>query len=287
ASFTDTENWYLMMEYIQGQTLEEYQQKQPDGHLSESETAQIGQNLARILQNLHQFFGMHIVFRDVKPANIMITPDRKLYLIDFGITRIFKQGKRKDTTPLGSPGYAPPEQYGRAQTDGRADIYSLGVTLQTLHTGRDPLDLAQGEPARNPRQLSRPFHTLLTAMLEADAARRPTTMQEVSQRLGWIAALGYGNKLRASLSTTLGVFLSLFMMMPIAMSASVMLQGLGFLLFFVWIGLGGLIIGVNTRRKHAGKKSIDGLFFSIGFGIGFILGVVIILIILFSMVSPH
>lgn len=67
------------------------------------------------------------------------------FLIDFGIARTFLPGKAKDTTLLGSPGYAPPEQYGRSQTDQRSDIYSLGATLQTLLTGRDPLELRNQE----------------------------------------------------------------------------------------------------------------------------------------------
>ena len=57
-----------------------------------------------------------IVFRDLKPANIMLTPDGRLYLIDFGIARFFKPGQIKDTAPFGSSGYAAPEQYGKAQT---------------------------------------------------------------------------------------------------------------------------------------------------------------------------
>jgi serine/threonine protein kinase len=124
----DAENWYLIMEYIEGQTLEEYLRAAPGGYLPEEEVAKIGEELAYMLQTLH-FSQPFAIFRDVKPANVMITPRGKLYLIDFGIARFFTPGKTKDTTPFGSPGYASPEQYGRAQTDQRADIYSLGATL--------------------------------------------------------------------------------------------------------------------------------------------------------------
>src|SRR5205807_1367773 len=75
-----------------------------------------------------------IIFRDLKPANIMRTPTGQLYLIDFGIARYFKPGQPKDTVALGSLGYAAPEQYGKAQTTPRADIYSLGAVLHQFLT---------------------------------------------------------------------------------------------------------------------------------------------------------
>ncbi|OQA14714.1 MAG: Serine/threonine-protein kinase PknB [bacterium ADurb.Bin363] len=68
----------------------------------------------------------------------MIDHKENLKLIDFGIARLFKAGKNSDTIYLGTPGYAPPEQYGKSQTDARSDIYSLGATLHYLTTGRDP-----------------------------------------------------------------------------------------------------------------------------------------------------
>lgn len=182
---TDPENWYLVMEYVDGQTLEDYLCHAPDESLSERETLNIGIELAQILQELHSV-DPPIIFRDVKPANIMITPERELYLIDFGIARVFTPGKTKDTTPLGSPGYAPPEQYGRAQTDQRADIYSLGATMQTLFTGRDPVELAAGEPSRNPKKLSRAVQKLLDDMMEPDLAKRPPDLGKVKRRMEFI-----------------------------------------------------------------------------------------------------
>src|SRR5258708_11953752 len=174
----DAENWYLIMEYIEGQTLEEYLRAAPGGYLPEEEVAKIGEELAHMLQTLH-FSQPFAIFRDVKPANIMITPRGKLYLIDFGIARFFTPGKTKDTTPFGSPGYASPEQYGRAQTDQRADIYSLGATLQTLLTGRDPQELAQGETSLNPDSPSPGLRGLLDQMLNPEPERRPPDLRKV------------------------------------------------------------------------------------------------------------
>ena len=79
-----------------------------------------------------------IIFRDLKPANIMLTPTGHIYLIDFGIARHFKPGQTKDTVAFGSAGYAAPEQYGKAQTTTQADIYSLGATLHHLLSGQRP-----------------------------------------------------------------------------------------------------------------------------------------------------
>ena len=75
-----------------------------------------------------------IIFRDLKPQNIMVDRTGQIKLIDFGIARSFQPGKAKDTTLLGTPGYAAPEQHGQSQTDVRSDIYTLGVTLHQLLT---------------------------------------------------------------------------------------------------------------------------------------------------------
>jgi len=180
--FTDPEHWYLVMEYIPGRTLEEYLQKSPNGYTSLAEALRIGVKLSSILEYLH-LCKPPLIFRDVKPANVMLTPNGRVYLIDFGIARSFHSDKAKDTTPLGSPGYAAPEQYGKAQSDARTDIYGLGATLQTLLTGRDPLDLRAGEPSRSPHPLPSYIRTLLDSMMNPDANQRPRNMTVVRESL--------------------------------------------------------------------------------------------------------
>src|SRR5256886_12070484 len=130
-------HWYLIMDFIAGETLEEYQSKAPNRRLLLSEVLNIGLQLCRVLDYLHSQ-QPPIVFRDLKPANIMRTPAGQLSLIDFGIARCFKPGQATDTVALGSLGYAAPEQYGIAQTTPRADIYSLGAVLHQLLTTSDP-----------------------------------------------------------------------------------------------------------------------------------------------------
>lgn len=176
--FTDPEHWYLVMDFIQGETLEDYLKQA--GHLSVRETLDIGVQLANVLGYLHSQ-EPPIIFRDVKPGNIMRAPNGRLYLIDFGIARHFHPDKKRDTGALGSPGYAAPEQYGRAQSTERTDIFGLGATLNTLLLGEDD-DTKQTSTPRIPARLQR----LLNQMVEPDAAKRPKNMRAVALRLQYM-----------------------------------------------------------------------------------------------------
>ncbi len=182
--FTDAEHWYLAMDFIEGKTLEEYLNSAKGGHLPVEEVLEIGIQLCNVLEYLHT---QHppIIFRDVKPANVMRATTGLLYLIDFGIARRFTPGQRRDTTVLGSPGYAPPEQYGTAQTTAQSDIYSLGATLRFLLTGTDPSVPASGSASPDVQEQGVPaeLDQLLVRMLELDASKRPVSMEVVKQTL--------------------------------------------------------------------------------------------------------
>ncbi len=177
--FTDPKHWYLIMKFVKGETLEEYLQRVPAGKLPEREVLRIGIQLCKVLDYLHTKHG--IIFRDVKPANIMRTPQGHLYLIDFGIAREYVKGKGKDTIPLGSPGYAAPEQYGISQTSPQTDIYGLGATLLTLLTGTDLSD--DTTTGAQPPPLSQKIQSLLDSMLEREVYKRPATMEAVQAHL--------------------------------------------------------------------------------------------------------
>ena len=135
--FSEGARHYLVMDFIEGQTLEQRQQAAGGGALPEGEVMRWAEQLCSVLIYLHHQ-RPPIIFRDLKPANIMVTPNGQIKLIDFGIARVFQPGRVRDTQVLGTPGFAPPEQYGKFQTDARADIYALGVTLYQLLTGYDP-----------------------------------------------------------------------------------------------------------------------------------------------------
>lgn len=134
-SFSENARHYLVMEFIEGQTLEQ-RLAGARGPLPEGDALRWAAQLCAALTYLHTR-KPPIIFRDLKPANIMLTPQDKVKLIDFGIARIFTPNRRRDTQALGTPGYAPPEQYGSAQTDARADVYALGATLYQLLTAYD------------------------------------------------------------------------------------------------------------------------------------------------------
>jgi serine/threonine protein kinase, bacterial len=127
---------YLVMEFIPGETLLSFLQREGLPQ-SERQVAEWLRQLCDVLEFLHSQ-DPPIIFRDLKPANIMLTPSGQVKLIDFGIARLFKPGQAKDTQAFGTVGYSAPEQYGRGQTDARSDVYSLGVLIYQLLTGYDP-----------------------------------------------------------------------------------------------------------------------------------------------------
>ncbi|MGH2506101.1 MAG: protein kinase domain-containing protein [Ktedonobacteraceae bacterium] len=183
--FAENERWYLVMDYIEGETLEAHFEKSRDGSLPLVMALKVALQLCEVLDYLHTR-QPPIIFRDLKPANVILTPPGDLFLIDFGIARHFKPGQAKDTIAFGSPGYAAPEQYGKAQTTPRADIYSLGAILHQMVSGADPslspfrfAALTAHDPA---------LDQLVKGMLDMDEAQRPTNIAKVQQTLRYIQA---------------------------------------------------------------------------------------------------
>jgi serine/threonine protein kinase len=183
AHFTDADHWYLVMDYIEGQTLESYLEAN-GGKLSPEEVLAIGLQLCTVLDYLHTREPA-IIFRDLKPANVMLSLYRQVYLIDFGTARLFKPGRPRDTIAFGSPGYAAPEQYGKAQTTPRADIYSLGALLHHMLTGRDPAESPfQFALLRAcDKQLPADLEKLIARMVEQEVGKRPESAAEVKKEL--------------------------------------------------------------------------------------------------------
>src|SRR6266571_2304624 len=130
--------WYIVMDYIPGSTLAAYiRQYAP---LPPLEALNYALQLCDVLEYLHKQ-SPPVIFRDLKPSNVILAPDGRLVLIDFGIARYFKAGQMNDTTDFGSHGYASPEQYQNGgQTDGRSDLFSLGVMLHEMISGRQPAE---------------------------------------------------------------------------------------------------------------------------------------------------
>ena len=132
----------VLEEYIQGDSLAFLL---AGACLTPAEARKITFQLCNALWVLHSLGAVH---RDIKPENVIVRGSEAV-LIDFDASRIFKNGTNQDTQILGTTGYAAPEQYGITQTDERADIYSLGVLLNIMLTGKHPSkELASGRLGR-------------------------------------------------------------------------------------------------------------------------------------------
>lgn len=125
---------YLVLEYIDGKDLET-QLDQRKAPMQEDEVVKWAVQICEVLEYLHGHHPQPIVFRDMKPSNIIVAADGKVTLIDFGIAKVFQSDKRG--TMIGTEGYAPPEQY-RGLSEPRGDLYALGATMHHLLTNFDP-----------------------------------------------------------------------------------------------------------------------------------------------------
>ena len=170
--FQEDDALYLVMELLRGRTLEKIVEK--NGPCPEAWLLPIACELADALATLHTHELGPIVFRDLKPSNVMVTDAGEVKLVDFGIARHFKPGATHDTQPLGTPGFAAPEQYGSAQTTPRSDIYSLGATLFYGLTGEDPAMALDAPPSVRDRApgCSPEMDAILRKCLHMDPAGR-------------------------------------------------------------------------------------------------------------------
>ena len=157
-----------LCEYINGMTLDmriEYYQP--------FDIRSAKQILCQICDGLSQLHINGIVHRDIKPGNVMITDDGMVKIIDYSISRLIKPEQRKDTTVLGTAGYASPEQFGFTQTNGKTDIYACGVLLNYLLTGKLPNEqLHQG-----------PLTTVIQQCIEIDENKRFASADELKKVL--------------------------------------------------------------------------------------------------------
>lgn len=188
--FEDEECVYIVEEYVEGVTLEEWLKQH--GRVEELQGLQWFRELASVLQYLHEQQPNPIIYRDMKPSNIMLQTDGSLKLIDFGIAREYKRGSRGDTAYIGTREYAAPEQLGgTAQTDARTDIYSLGVTMYHLLTGKAPYEPPYGfVPVRQlVPGLSRGIEKILANCIQPDPKDRYQTAAKLLDDLEHISRI--------------------------------------------------------------------------------------------------
>ncbi len=179
--FSEQNRHYLVMEYVAGETLEE-EIKAAGGKLPDDRVIDIALQVLDTLEYLHHR-EPPVIYRDLKPSNIMITPKGQVKLIDFGIARHFQP--LIGATMVGTQGYAPPEQY-RGKVETRSDLYALGATMHHALSGRDPTTeppfsfplLRKLSPQLNPA-----LADLVSEALMYDIERRIRDVDEMKRRL--------------------------------------------------------------------------------------------------------
>ncbi len=195
-SFQERSRYFMVQEYAAGENLEDHMEriKKP---MPEREALTYASQVLDILDYLSHLTPP-IVHRDIKPANIIIgAKDKRAHLVDFGIARAdeAKNAKRKQTSALGTPGYAPPEQY-QGNADGRSDIYALAATLHHVLTNRDPREYPPFAypPARtlNP-QLTPDTEGILAHALQINVANRYQSAADMKRDIDEVLATHFGS----------------------------------------------------------------------------------------------
>lgn len=176
---------YIVMEYVHGRTLEQLLKARRGKPVDERLALSWALQISRAMQFLSVQKPRPVVFRDLKPSNIMIDRTGRVKLIDFGIARFFKEDKIEDTYVYGTPGYAAPEQYGTAQTDVRSDIFSLGATLHHCLSGSDPSEhpLDFPDPLLLNPKLNKGTVKIIRKALEQNPERRYQTAMDMKQAI--------------------------------------------------------------------------------------------------------
>ncbi|GCE05359.1 protein kinase domain-containing protein [Dictyobacter aurantiacus] len=185
-SFQEGSRYYMVQEYAPGENLEDYMER-VNKPMPEQEALTYIAQVLDILEYLSEQ-KPPIVHRDIKPANIIISSrDKRARLVDFGIARAdeARNAKRKQTSALGTPGYAPPEQY-QGNADARSDLYALAATLHHLVTNRDPRNYPPFNypPVRTlNKQLSPELERILEKALTLDINKRYQNARQMKQEI--------------------------------------------------------------------------------------------------------
>lgn len=186
GNFLHGGRYYLAMDFVEGDDLEDLLRHQPNGCFDEATVVRWADQIADVLDYLHE---RRLIYRDVKPSNIMIErANGNVKVVDFGIAKLFQPNERG--TLIGTPGYSPPEQY-QGQATPQSDVFALGATLHHLLTGRDPRD----EPP-----FSFPPVRQLAPNVSAQTERAIMRALEMELDKRWPSAASF----RAALPTELG-----------------------------------------------------------------------------------
>ena len=209
---------YVVMDYIEGESLDRV--LRDEGPQPEERVLDWAKQLCDVLGYLH---GQKkpIIYRDMKPGNVMLKPEGNIKIIDFGIAREYKEHSTQDTTVLGTKGYAPPEQY-TGQTDARSDIFALGVTMHQLLTGVVPQPNEVLIPVRQwDHNLSEGIEAIINKCVEFSPADRYQNCAELMYDLQHPELVGRNHKRKQK--RRMAAFLS-----ALVLSAATLIGGFAF-----------------------------------------------------------
>jgi len=182
--FSEGDRSYLVLEFVDGKDLEAVL-AETDGFLSETQVVHWAIQVCEVLSYLHSHEPRPIVFRDIKPSNIMLDKHNRIRLVDFGIARIFQSGEKG--TMIGTEGYSPPEQY-RGSAEPRVDIYALGATMHHLLSKQDPrleppFSFQERPIHKTNPTVSRELTEIINRALEYDINKRFGSAEEMHRAL--------------------------------------------------------------------------------------------------------
>ncbi len=182
--FSESARHYLVQEFVDGSNLEDTL-TETDGFMSEAQVVHWAIQICEVLSYLHSHDPQPIVFRDIKPSNIMLDKHGRIRLIDFGIAKNFQSGQKG--TMIGTEGYTPPEQY-RGSAEPRVDLYALGATMHHLLSKQDPKLAApfsfHERPIHNTNPtVSRELTDIVNRALEYDIDKRFGSAEEMQRAL--------------------------------------------------------------------------------------------------------
>ncbi|MCX7921400.1 MAG: serine/threonine-protein kinase [Clostridia bacterium] len=186
----DESNIYVIVDYIDGTPLDK--ELQNVGKFPEETVVRWAKQICDVLIYLHTHKPNPIIYRDMKPSNIILTREGSIKLIDFGIAREYKAGSESDTIYIGTRGYAAPEQYGAGQTNAATDIFSLGITLYHILTGKGPNEPPyELKPVRTlDKSLSEGIEYIISKCTRQDPGERYQSAQELLSELANIEKVG-------------------------------------------------------------------------------------------------
>jgi len=182
--FSESDRSYLALEYVDGNNLEDIL-TETEGFLSETQVVHWAIQVCEVLSYLHSHEPQPVIFRDIKPSNIMLDSHGHIRLIDFGIARVFQSGQKG--TMIGTEGYTPPEQY-RGTAEPRVDIYALGATMHHLVSKQDPrleppFSFHERPIHKTNPTASRELTEIINRALEYDINKRYGSAEEMQRAL--------------------------------------------------------------------------------------------------------